>query len=308
MTTGLDVLRAVPVRVGNALYRAIWALWARTPIHRVANALIERLPAGPRGWIERHKRAMRGWQTGLRLRLVQGQEPSLVPARALERSYREALRLLATGSTREDVGDYLEFGVYVGTSLMCMHRASRAVGLPLRLFGFDSFQGLPEEASLERGLGFKPGWFHAEYDVVREHLTRSGIDWDRTVLVPGWYEDTLRPDLAKQLGIEKASIIMIDCDIYSSTRFALAFCAPLIRDRAVIFFDDWPGDGPEARGLGERRAFEELLADDPHLAAEELQPYGPKQRVFLVTRTDVSSATVSGRTLAAEEGASPTHG
>jgi O-methyltransferase len=308
VTTGLDVLRGVPVRVGNAVYRAIWALWTRTPIHRVANGLIERLPAGPRGWIERRKRSTRGWQTGLRLRLLKGQEAPLVPTRELEGSYRKALRLLTNGTAHDAVGDYLEFGVYVGTSLLCMHRASRAVGLPsLRLFGFDSFQGLPEETAEEPELRFKPGWFRAGYGVVREHLTRSGIDWDRTVLVPGWYEDTLRPDLAEQLGIEKAGIIMIDCDIYSSARTALSFCAPLIRDRAVIFFDDWPGDGSEARGLGERRAFEELLADDPDLAAEELQPYGPKGRVFLVTRTDLSTPTGSRRTIAADEDARTTN-
>ena len=40
---------------------------------------------------------------------------------------------------------------------------------------------------------------------------------------------------------------MIDCDIYSSARTALDFCGPLIRDRAVLVFDDWPGDaGGEA--------------------------------------------------------------
>jgi O-methyltransferase len=286
----MEVLRGVPVRVGNAVYRAVWALWTRTRLHRIGNSLIERLPAGPRGWIERRKRVARGWQTGLRLRLLRGQEASLVPVRELEDSYRKALRLLADGSTDDAVGDYLEFGVYVGTSLLCMHRASRAVGLPsLRLFGFDSFQGLPEESVQEPELGFKPGWFRAEYGVVREHLTRSGIEWDRTVLVPGWYEETLRPDLVERLGIEKAGVIMIDCDIYASARPALVFCEPLIRDRAVIFFDDWPGDGPEAQGLGERRAFQELLAEHPDLAAEELEPYAQKGRAFLVTRATAGS-------------------
>lgn len=219
----------------------------------------------------------------------------MVPVPELENAYRNALRLLSDGSEDDAVGDYLEFGVYVGTSLLCMHRASRAVGLQtLRLFGFDSFQGLPEAAAEERS--FKPGWFRAGYDLVREHLTREGIDWERTVLVPGWYEETLRPDVARRLGIEKAGVIMIDCDIYSSTRTALDFCAPLIKKRAVIFFDDWPGDNPQSKGLGERRAFEEFLSGNPDVTAEELEPFHPpgwkgrssSSKVFLVTRTTTS--------------------
>lgn len=278
-------------RLGNSVYRTVWAFWTRTPIHRVGNAFIARLPSGPRSWIERRKRAARGWQAGLRLRLLQGQEAPLVPVAQLEDAYRSALRLLSRRAQGDDVGDYLEFGVYVGTSLLCMHRASKAVGLgSIRLFGFDSFQGLPEAAATEDEGRFKPGWFRAEYDVVREHLTRNGIDWSRTVLVPGWYEDTLRPDLPERLGIEKAGVIMVDCDIYSSARMTLEFCAPLIRDRAVIVFDDWPGNEPAASRLGERRAFEELLAAHPDLRAEEFASYqamgqpGRLGKLFLVSR------------------------
>jgi hypothetical protein len=164
-----------------------------------------------------------------------------------------------------------------------MHRASLAAGLAsIRLFGFDSFQGLPESAA-EEGE-FRPGWYHAGYDLVRQHLSRNGIDWGRTVLVPGWFDQTLEPELAERLGIEKASVIMIDCDLYSSTRTPLTFCAPLIRDRAVIFFDDWPGDGPGSKELGERRALGEFLTTNPDLSAEERGPYpwrvGPRIRRF----------------------------
>jgi O-methyltransferase len=285
LITRLRVVRGPAVRVGNAIYQRLWILWTRTPLHRLGNAAIERLPLGTRSWIKRRKRAARAWQAGLRLRLLTGQEGHLVPALKLEESYRKALRLLTNDTAGGAVGDYLEFGVYIGTSLLCMHRASRAVGLPsLRLFGFDSFQGLPEEAAAEEGLGFQPGQFRAEYGVVHEHLTGRGIDWDRTVLVPGWYEDTLRPDLAQRLAIGKAGVIMIDCDIYSSARAALAFCAPLIRDRTVIFFDDWPGDGPESKELGERRAFTEFLDENPDLVAQELEPYHEKGKSFLVAR------------------------
>ena len=285
------------IRAGDAVYRLLWALWTRTALSRLANAAIERLPMRPRRWLEQRKRNVRGWQAGLRLRLIGGRDTPLVPERELENTYRDALQLLASEAGPDEVGDYLEFGVYVGTSLLCMHRASKAIGLgSLRLFGFDSFQGLPEAAATEDEGRFRPGWFRAEYDLVREHLTRRGIDWNRTVLVPGWFEDTLKPDLARQLGIEKAAVIMIDCDIYSSARTALDFCGPLIADRAVVVFDDWPGDTPKAKSLGERRAFDEFMANNPDLTAEECEPYEwegsahEMGKVFLIARTPRESS------------------
>jgi O-methyltransferase len=220
-----------------------------------------------------------------------------VPERELEERYRDALNRLALAAGRDGVGDYLEFGVYVGTSLLCMHRASRAVGLEsLRLYGFDSFQGLPETTATEAAGVWQPGWYRAEYSLVREHLTSNGVDWDRTTLVPGWFDETLVPGLAHQLGIEKAGIIMIDCDIYSAALSALAFCAPLIRDRAVVFFDDWNTGGLAAKGLGERRAFAEFLAGNPDLRVEELPPYSSYSKVFFVTREEAITSDTRAAT------------
>jgi predicted O-methyltransferase YrrM len=274
--------------------RVLWMLWTRTPLGRVTNAMIDRLPPALRGWVARQKQRLReqrkrivrrrgnhlselGEQDLLQLRL-RGKH-LLVPERELEETYRHVLRLLAVRAGPDGVGDYLEFGVYIGTSLLCMHRASEAVGLPsLRLFGFDSFAGLPESAAKEEGR-WHPGQFRAAYDVARAYLSKAGVDWSRTALVPGWFEDTLRPELAHRLGIEKAGVIMIDCDIYSSAHIALGFSAPFIRDHTVVVLDDWH-DGR----TGEGTAWEEFLAANPDLTAEELGSYRQDSKVFLVTR------------------------
>jgi len=280
--------KTVFVRLGNHGYRLVWFLWTRAGMHRIGNAVIERLPGSVRSWAENRKRDVRrfpAWQPGLARRLLEGREAPLVPEHELEQAYRDALHRLAGAAGPDDVGDYLEFGVYVGTSLLCMHKASTAVGLEsLKLFGFDSFQGLPEVTATEAPGVWQPGWYRAEYSLVREHLTQNGIDWDRTTLVPGWFEDTLVPGLAQRLGIKKAGIILIDCDIYSAALTALTFCAPLIRDTTLVFFDDWNPSGLGAKGLGERRAFEEFLAGNPDLRAEELIPYSDDSKVFVVTR------------------------
>ena len=166
----LNEIRSWLIRVSDAVYRFVWAVWTRTGVGRLVNAMIERLPPRPRRWMEQRRRKVRGWQAGLGLRLREGRDAPLVPVRELERTYRDALMLLGSHERADGIGDYLEFGVYVGTSLLCMHRVSRAIGLSsLRLFGFDSFQGLPESAATEDEGRFRPGWFRADYDLVQEH-------------------------------------------------------------------------------------------------------------------------------------------
>ena len=114
----------------------------------------------------------------------------------------------------------------------------------------------------------------------------------RVTLVKGFYSETLSADAAERLEITKASLIMIDCDLYSSAKQALDFCAPLIGDVAVVFFDDWTlGRGDEDQNLGEQRAWAEFLAESPSLTAEEVGTYFHTQvnppvpsKIFRLTR------------------------
>jgi hypothetical protein len=211
---------------------------------------------------------------------------TLVPVDELGEVYRRGLSLLIERNGRESLGDYLEFGVYVGTSLACMHRVADELGLgELRLFGFDSFEGLPAGAREDEAGIWEPGSFASDEEFTRRNLARQGVgvDSERVVLVPGWFDETLTPATAEAHGLRKASVVMVDCDLYASTRKALEFCTPLIVDEAVLVFDDWDAGGLGARGVGERRAFEELLAEHPDLRAAELPAYEPA-RAFLVSR------------------------
>ncbi len=65
------------------------------------------------------------------------------------------------------------------------------------------------------------------------------MDWGRVTLVKGFYSDTLNNELVAKQDIRKASILMIDCDMYSSAIESLNFCEPFILDEAIIIFDDW---------------------------------------------------------------------
>ena len=208
----------------------------------------------------------------------------LVPIKELEAKYRLALQLLISIRHGAPLGDYLEFGVYNGTSLACMYRALKNLALDqVRLFGFDSFKGLPAKASTDAG-SWKPGDFKSELTNTVDQLTKQGIDWNRVHLIEGWFSDTLSLTTRSQYQLNQVGIIMIDCDIYSSAKEALTFCGPLIKNETIIFFDDWHADNLAARNEGEKKAFDEFLNENPHLRTKSLNEliYTPNAEVFMV--------------------------
>jgi len=207
----------------------------------------------------------------------------------LTRSYVTAWERLLREHPSAAQGDYLEFGVFYGSSLACMHEARRRLGLSsVRLFGFDSFEGFPDSADKEPGSTWFPGQCRSSLELASEYLRKHGVSDESATLVKGWFSDTLTPATRERLGIERASVLMIDCDLYSAARDALRFSAPLIGRAAIVYFDDWNAAGIGDLGEGERRAFEEFLAENPDLRAEPLEGLEYKDkadpRVFLVVR------------------------
>ena len=221
--------------------------------------------------------------------------PLLVPEAELKRAYGKALDLLIERHGPEGVGHYLEFGVYVGTSMSCMYDALTEHKLDkVRLFGFDSFEGLPEDAAADNSATWEPGEFSAPLSAARATLSARGVDLKRVELVKGWFDESLTPELLARHDLRKASVIMVDCDLYSSAKVALDFCASLIVDDAIILFDDWWPSTLGEGGVGEKRAFEEFLAEHPSLSATELESYAPDEStVFLVSRAPVDQSVAT---------------
>jgi O-methyltransferase len=209
----------------------------------------------------------------------------LVPEDAIQAAYVRALDFLGTDGRIP--GDYLEFGVYTGSSMASMWRALERHGdRDVRLFGFDSFEGLPVEADDDPGAEvWAAGDFRSPEATTRWYLQREGVPSERVHLVKGWFDETLTEETAHDHGIDRAGIILVDCDLYSSARSALEFCAPLIGDRAVVFFDDWNSDDLAARDAGEKRAFDEFLAAHPAVHARPFDGrYRPEAAAFVLER------------------------
>jgi len=207
----------------------------------------------------------------------------LVPADSFSDCVSAALRDLRNLEPPEQFGDYLEFGVSRGTSLACVYKVLQRENLQhARLIGFDSFQGMPVGAEEE---GWMVGGYHSTQAATRHYLKSQGVDFARITLVEGWFRDTLIPQTRATLGICKASLLMIDCDIYSASKDALAFSEPHIKGHAIIIFDDW-GPAIQSGHVGQREAFDEFLGAHPNMRAEPLAAYSENSRVFLVSRAD----------------------
>lgn len=224
------------------------------------------------------RRSMGNAKRAIHARTQWGWRP-LVPAAEFSACCVNAIRTLHALDPREPVGDYVEFGVSRGTSLACMSRALADEQAPnVRLFGFDSFRGLPPQAASE---GWKPGAFHSTRAATTNYLKHHAANLDRIVLIEGWFDQTLNRATLRRHGLTRASLIMLDCDTYTASRQALSFAKSLIKERAVIFCDDWGARSTENR-MGQRDAFHELLRGFARARIRELPSYRATSRVFLL--------------------------
>jgi hypothetical protein len=259
--TGQSQLR-LPAHLNTPLYRLLSHLGLFQPLRRISRRIF-------RYRIQR--RALRGY--------------GLVPEAQLRATYTGAVMHLKD-RFGDDIGDYLEFGVCHGSSMACMHDVLGATGVTkTRLFGFDSFEGLPPEADHQDDGFFSRGQFDSDINFTRRLLTRRGIDWERTFLIRGWFRDTCSPALAEYYSIRKVGVVMIDCDICSAATEALEFVAPLLAEQSVIVFDDWNSGNLAERNLGEKKAFTEFLEKyGKAFHVHQMPSCYDNSAVFLLTR------------------------
>ncbi|CAM8461946.1 Tetratricopeptide repeat [Candidatus Methylopumilus universalis] len=119
-------------------------------------------------------------------------------------------------------GLILEFGVRHGTSIR------QLASFTLKpIYGFDSFEGLPEDWHQESKEVYST---KGKIPKVPPHVT----------LIPGWFEETLPLFLEKRE--EDVALINIDCDIYSSTKTVLDLLSDRIKKGTIIIFDEYIGN------------------------------------------------------------------
>lgn len=138
-------------------------------------------------------------------------------------------------------GIIAEFGVWKGTSINFFAKNCPKV----RVFGFDSFEGLEED------------WYG--FRLQKGHFSTNGQPpkcESNVTLIKGWFKDTL-PKFCEELQQEKIHLLHMDADTYKPTWYVLSSLSNNLGKSTIIIFDEYFGY-PNFR-LHEFRAWQELV-------------------------------------------------
>ncbi len=120
---------------------------------------------------------------------------------------------------------YLEFGVWQGASIKSWCSLNKHP--ESRFYGFDTFDGLPEDWESDHPKGtFSTGGKTPQ------------IDDTRVKFIKGLFQDTLREFLSKT-PLQNRLVVNVDCDIYTATLFVLGTMDKLFSPGTIIIFDDF---------------------------------------------------------------------
>ena len=119
--------------------------------------------------------------------------------------------------------DYLEFGVFQGASL---NFALGKLGADSSLYGFDSFEGLPEDWY----YGVAKGEFRVP---CVPQFANSNVH-----IIKGWFEDSL-PTFLSSTRLKRNLIIHMDADLYQPTIYVLRRLKDLIVPGVIVIFDEY---------------------------------------------------------------------
>ena len=128
---------------------------------------------------------------------------------------------------------FIEFGVWEGqfTNLVSESNTNSST----RIFGFDSFVGLPE------------AWHEHPVGTFSTNGAIPQVKDPRVKYVKGWFQNTLRDSLKKiQFNNFDEIIVSFDADLYSSTLFCLVELNSFV-DEYTALFDEFSPD--ECRAL-----------------------------------------------------------
>jgi O-methyltransferase len=227
--------------------------------------LVSKLKGPLKPWIERHESAHHAYRRLVLLRSVPFSHlRSLGKLELLLRVAPYTLMSYATLSTIHEIassmekrrtpGAWVECGTWNGGSAAIIGRISKRN--PWRhLWLFDSWEGLPEpteeDVSFDGTTG-QTGWAAGRQETAEQLLLeRLRLPRRRIHLVKGWFEDTIP---ATKSAVGPISYLLLDCDWYRSTRFALDELYDQVIPGGFVLVDDYD------HWKGAKTALDEFLA------------------------------------------------
>ena len=175
------------------------------------------------------------------------------------KTHYEFYEYLNNGVLRDCPIDFFEFGVWKGNSLrqwtlINIHPESR-------FYGFDSFEGIPEDWKHPIGKHPKGSWTAGgALPDIKDHRVR---------FIKGYFQDTLSGFISDNKLSSRRRVIHCDADLYSSTLYVLVTMHPLILPGTIIIFDEFNSVMDEFRAFSDyvlafRRQFRLLASAEPY--------------------------------------------
>lgn len=188
--------------------------------------------------------------------------------RKTRKSKHDTLRYILKKRILDGDGIFAEFGVFKGTTIRMIARNYPNT----RIFGFDSFEGFPDDGRTDWKQDFS----------LNGQLPEVPINVE---LVKGYFDNTLKSFAQENMG-KKLSLLHVDCDIYSSTKTIFDELSHMIQPGCVIVFDEllhYRGfENNEIKAFYEflqqsNRRFEWLAIRDKVMDFETYQSIKPEQ-------------------------------
>jgi hypothetical protein len=195
---------------------------------------------------------------------------------------KKAMLLTAHDDTR---GSYLEFGVFTGSSFNYAMKVNKRIeklgykNMDCEFIGFDSFKGFGHIKKDDEHPNYKDHVFAVNEEKVLKNIEKIAKN-QKYRIIKGFYEDTIKNKTAKDLKIDKARIVMIDCDLKEPTRLALEFIKPSIQEGTIILFDDY-GFFKGSKDKGECGAFNDFRKRYPEILFRKIFEYGYGSRAYI---------------------------
>ena len=199
------------------------------------------------------------------------------------------------------VGDYVEFGVYKGDSVILSLKIRKAFNNwfksqyksnekwrrdfakscllqnPQHFHCLDTFEGMP--ANNEGSNAFAKGNFFSELSEVRAKIEKLNSENIKIKYYKGLFSET-RIEFLKSIKKRNIAIVNIDCDLEESTRDALGSINQNISIGTILLFDDYNCFNAD-NNKGQRKAFSDFQKESKYIF-EKFFSYHFVGQAFLV--------------------------
>ena len=180
-------------------------------------------------------------------------------------------------------GSYIEFGVFTGSSFnfaMKINKKLKYLGeTDCEFIGFDSFQGFGNINKDDKHPFFNDDIFKINEEKVIKNIKKCSKG-SRMRIVKGFFEDTIKNKTTMDFNIEKARVILIDCDLKEPAQYALNFIKPSLQEGTIILFDEYICfKGSKVKG--EYSAFNDFKKTNPEISFRKAFDYGYSGAAFI---------------------------